>query len=540
MATMTTEYLKQMMHQTAANASQKNVLIETGNQYRKKILTQHNMMYSQAQLRESQQLYQFNATINADMISCDHVCTKPLPELQPIHISELKVNEIHNGRKLEATIITKPLQMIGCVFVIEDAQQNVLVLSLYNYFRLHQTLNHLSSSLPIGTKIVVKEPYCKKSCGGTISIRIDNPHSNFIVNDPSHAVIYKDLSTCADAHALKEKGNECVKEKRFGIATKFYSKALAIRDVPEDLRLKLLSNRMLCLLKQHRFKQAIIDGKEALALDDGSMDTKIRYRLASALTGSGRYMESWLILEDPQHPAATTDEPNVRALSFRTTRNYNESIDNDIEYDYSNVDWREIANYYDDIKIKYINKTKGRGIVSTSYLKKGQRILMETCTAFGLSDKHFSSNVNTSKMTHKGTSKSNLIQNMVEIYLNGNTVDKYRLSLLHSGHRADKNINNIPQMNVFKYYELPKDVKECDVQMLSVNQMEDIADKNAFVLDGGSGVFGVASFFNHSANPNATYCVVKKRIYVTLIQDVRKGQEICIRYSEKGIDSWID
>eukprot|EP01084_Bolivina_argentea_P106777 190998_1 len=544
----TADDYQKLFDQAKANAAETNIQIETGSKFRQQTLNSFNMMYFKAQEREVKGQYSFNGSVNTDNISCNQICIKPLSELQSTNISKLKVNKINYDVKLEATIITKPFQIIGCNMIIEDAQNNVIILSLYNYFALHQKLDTLAATLPIGTKIIIKEPYCKKSSGGSIAIRIDNPHCNFIIVDPLQDVIGKTIMSCNDPELLKQKGNEMVKMKLYKNAIKYYSAALNMKSISTDLYVKLLSNRILCFLKLKRFKVAIIDGKQALNMNvTGAINTKIRFRLGSALVGIGQYMEAWLILAEPTQQIVSSNsiQKQITKLEFQATRNYNESIDNDIEYDYSNVDWNDIANYYNDIKIKYINKSKGRGIVATSNMKRGERILMEKCIAFGLKNKkHFSASIDLEKSKYNRGSHIGLTQNMIEMYMNGTVVDRYRISLLHAGaeYSKDKNKTNIPKLEVFKYYELPDYINQCDVKMLSVSQIDEIATKNSFVMgdEDGCGLFGVASFFNHDDKPNATYSIFKRRIYVTLNRDVRKGEEICIKYHEKGVKSWID
>eukprot|EP00485_Elphidium_margaritaceum_P008648 CAMPEP_0202706680 /NCGR_PEP_ID=MMETSP1385-20130828/19070_1 /ASSEMBLY_ACC=CAM_ASM_000861 /TAXON_ID=933848 /ORGANISM="Elphidium margaritaceum" /LENGTH=509 /DNA_ID=CAMNT_0049365207 /DNA_START=66 /DNA_END=1595 /DNA_ORIENTATION=- len=509
-------------------------------------------MYAQAEQREREGFYQMHQSLNTDSISCNHVCDKSQSELKTVSISQLKVNAINKDCKLTVTTITKPFQIVGCNFIVEDASNDVIIVSLYNYFQLHQKLSSLAATLPVGAQLVIKEPYVKKSSSGNIAIRIDNPHSNLVVIDSMQLALNQKLSTCTDAALLKEKGNECVKMKSFEHALQCYSAALKTDQLSSQFTAQLLSNRSLCYLKLHRYQEAIVDARKALDLDDGSMDTKIRYRLASALTGVGRYMESWHVLDDvdPVSFSSKSVRCSIDILYARTTRYFNESIDNDIEdmYDYSKIDWRDTANYYDYVKIKYISATKGRGIVATEDVKRGQRILMEKCIAIGVKDaKHRAFAINVEqKRTAKG-SQINLVHDLIQIYMNGTAVDRYRISLLHSGRDFSKNKNkeNVPTIDMFRYYQLPQGIGEGEVKALSVAQLDEIATKNGFKLrenqkEIGTGLFGVASFFNHDDDSNAAWTIAEKRIHVVLTKDVRKGEEICIQYHEKGVGDWLD
>eukprot|EP00483_Globobulimina_turgida_P001638 UN01640 len=170
---------------------------------------------------------------------------------------------------------------------------------------------------------------------------------------------------------------------------------------------------------------------------------------------------------------------------------------------------------------------------------------MEKCIVFGLKDKkHFALSVNKTKNIASKSDQISLRHNMVHIYMNGNVADRYRISLLHAGSEfsKNKNKNNVPSMDVFRYYELPENVSESYVKLLSVSQLDDIVTKNSFAMpdEGGCALFGVGSFFNHNDDANADWHVFRRRIYVTLTRNVRKGEEICIKYHEKGVGNWLD
>ena len=120
-----------------------------------------------------------------------------------------------------------------------------------------------------------------------------------------------------------------------------------------------------------------------------------------------------------------------------------------------------------------------------------------------------------------------LVQNIVDIYRNGRDIDKYRISLLYHGQKYSKKQIVTPNMKIFKTDEI--DLKMDDIPMLNIDEIRTIALKNTFampaikeeqnrfrkmnVLDAnkrhnacqweiGSGLFIVASFFNHDDDPN--------------------------------------
>ena len=233
------------------------------------------------------------------------------------------------------------------------------------------------------------------------------------------------------------------------------------------------------------------------------------------------------------------------------------------------MSWKEvddIENYFSSsIKIKYINNKKGRGVVAKKNIKKGEIILSEKCTTFG----HVNPEKLSAVVDHRineafRPSTINLIQNIVDIYSNGQDIDKYRISLLYHGQKYSKKQIITPKMKIFKTDEV--DFKCDDIPMLNIDAIREIATKNVFTMpttkeaqkrymdtanmnaneaqsirqwEIGSGLFIAASFFNHDDNPNVDWHIDYRRIHMIAAREIKKGQELCIRYTEGSTKSWI-
>ena len=174
--------------------------IEAEGAHRRTTMTTYEGMYAQVRRTEAENLYNFNMAISTDPVSCDHVCTQSISELKSIVISDLTVNHVHLGTKLEATIIAEPAQMMATSMVIEDESKNIILLSVYNYFPANTKLVKLAKEWPVGSQIVILEPYCKKSMGGAVVLRIDNPHANLVIIDQSERTLALQV---ADPQTLK-------------------------------------------------------------------------------------------------------------------------------------------------------------------------------------------------------------------------------------------------------------------------------------------------------------------------------------------------
>ncbi|XP_045416354.1 sperm-associated antigen 1 [Lemur catta] len=86
--------------------------------------------------------------------------------------------------------------------------------------------------------------------------------------------------------ALKEEGNQCVKDKNYKDAVSKYSECLKIN----NKECAIYTNRALCYLKLCQFEEAKQDCDQALQIDDGNM--KAYYRRALAHKGLKNYQKS--------------------------------------------------------------------------------------------------------------------------------------------------------------------------------------------------------------------------------------------------------
>ena len=134
-------------------------------------------------LTRQAQLAKMNAQENKYQITQTHItvrrhsCLKAnIQELKPILLRDMFVNKIHHGKYLECRIVEAPftIQAVHCLIVDNDGQLERL--SLYNCFTEEQ-LKNLPEFLPIGTHLIIKEPYLKLLASGNneFNIRCDSP-----------------------------------------------------------------------------------------------------------------------------------------------------------------------------------------------------------------------------------------------------------------------------------------------------------------------------------------------------------------------------
>eukprot|EP01084_Bolivina_argentea_P206864 353071_1 len=566
----TMQQFEQMKLNLAKNAPSKEDKIPIGAEYRFKLLMRHKLVVNHNTKAEKNGMVSLQT--NSDAVSCEHLCRKHENELKNALISNLVVNQINFGKKLNVTVVSECVQVVGIQLIVQDSQQNVLVLSLYNLVPLRTTVKELSLILPIGTKLIIKEPYVKKSASGDIAIRIDNIHTNLIIihpNDPKYITI-KETNTLK----LKKIGNDYFKKKMYSFAVRYYSESLnSIQSNNKQTKVKLLTNRSLCYLKMNKFSEAVNDAQTALELDKNSI--KIRYRLATALMGIRKHQQALdtiksIVIKNIESISIQKDFESLRARIHQRLLQSKQFNALCFKQQIKSITWEQMQDIQDyfslSIKIKYINNVKGRGMVATKDICKNEVILSEKCLTFG----HINKEKLATLMDHGLNeiffpSRMNLIQNIVDIYKNGKDIDKYKISLLYKGGKYKKKDVCVPKMELFKVDILPKNVKQ--IPILNIQQIREIATKNTFTMPTdkesqkefmslanksyderkvitmwftGSALFVVASFFNHDNNPNVDWNVNGKRIHLTADRDIKKGEELCIRYHEDGADNWID
>lgn len=388
-----------------------------------------------------------------------------------------------------------------------------------------------------------------------------------------------------DPVQLKIGGNYHFKHHRYLFAIRWYTEALLNLEMLRNLQVQspdlnalngqLLSNRAQCYLKIERDLEAVEDAEKALEFAPQSY--KIYFRLATALENTSDHGRALQVLNeiDVRKVQPKSVQREFVRLSERVRRRQFQSSKWRHGHGLGTRNWDEaqdIDNFYStSINIKYISNKKGRGVVATADIQKGEVVLSEKCIASG--------DVNISKMCsvldHRTMimywpSTLNLINNIVDTFRDGTDVKKYMIALLHKGDSYHRKKTVVPKMSMFRVSRLPKHVKE--VHVLNADQIKFIAEKNAFNMPTnerqqeqylaemqawrqsggqsdiaevtcktGSGLFIAASFFNHSNNNNIHWEVGWKRIHMIALRDVKRGEELCIKYhNTKDVAHWFD
>lgn len=106
-------------------------------------------------------------------------CTKPLVDLEPILLEDLRLETAHHGKLLVLRTFGVPKLTDGVLNGVEDAKRDVVRLALHHC---------ACECLPRGQLVAVKELYYRVTVDGDYVIRVDHP-SNLIILLADNAVV---------------------------------------------------------------------------------------------------------------------------------------------------------------------------------------------------------------------------------------------------------------------------------------------------------------------------------------------------------------
>ena len=279
------------------------------------------------------------------------------------------------------------------------------------------------------------------------------------------------------ATALKQKGNDAIKDKNFKSAVDLYTKAIAL--TPEgldDTFLSILySNRAHAYISQEDWARAVADGVKGMAFNDGNVKAIWTVAFCQIKMGEFELATKIAIAGSRLHP----DDKNLKSLFDEIERApKNENVD-DIAHE---------GAAYKCVKLP----GKGMGMVATRDIKYGELLLEERPLIEFSSDEMQYTNL------------------------------KQTYSILEA-----------------KFKKLPTEVQRKALSLHSTNmgkkEIVGVVAANAF---GGEDPHGAvlcfeASFFNHSCRPNVHHRWSKPFQRMYACRDIKRGEELCTGYEDE-------
>ncbi|KIL88516.1 hypothetical protein FAVG1_08598 [Fusarium avenaceum] len=182
-------------------------------------------------LKQLQGIAERAARRNAQALNENTIATTQVPapyppyiisanDLEPIMISDIRLETDHRGKKIMLHILTPPDRMTAMMVIMEDKKGIAMLLQLYH--QPEETIIPATKILSANMVCILKEPFFKCATDGTYSLRVDHP-SDIIQLDgaddriPSHwrpSIVISDENSTD----IQKQGNNAVQVKKWAEA----------------------------------------------------------------------------------------------------------------------------------------------------------------------------------------------------------------------------------------------------------------------------------------------------------------------------------
>lgn len=335
---------------------------------------------------------------------------------------------------------------------------------------------------------------------------------------------------------FKAKGNEAFRAGRFREAVRTYTAAIASTassPFPPDILPTLFSNRSAALLKIGSYQAARFDAEEALRWTPN--DQKARFRLASAFFHLRSYRKALDALR-PMQALTNNDEIQRFLCQVNICVEENRTGAYDIaaiqaeERDNSRLSHADYCSSALELRPSINGGEGGRGIFTKAIIPQGTLLVASKAIVCGFQDELTSTELQEriGIMRALGLPPSNVaIANVLYVSL-GQGCCRAVLDL-EGGVSPRPNVD-LRRDDVYDTIE--------DVPDVTVDQLENLIRRNSFHvkktvsdgLSGGTAVFHVPSFFNHSCMANTVHSHIGDMVFIVSSMTIPEGSEIFLNY----------
>ena len=487
-------------------------------------------------------------------------CTVSLQDLQPMELSNLRMDTHHRGRVLTVCRVAPVVKLVACSWTVVQEESSGETERL-------EVLLHKSKQgqdiLESGSIFKVKEPYFTLSDQGDPTLRIDHPSDLVVCTDSfrtesphssteevgdSEGAISAPAPTALAAKTArewKEEGNAALKQQVLLLAHANYTQGLQLLSMDgaakEDLAYDLFRNRAHVNLVLNRLDEAKADALAALTgLEDQKhkdLDSKAYFRAGYAAHSLGEFQEAKRFFEEQQR--LTPGNKDATARLRKTELRLQEQATG--VYDFKKIKAGlsmarprvDAASFTRNAKVGE-SPGRGRGLFATRDMDSGELILCEKpfCVVWGHEDEALTA------MTYDGR------DDRIRVFPAGLCkviVQKLRDSPSQFG----------------KVMDLYGDHRGTGKQLIMRDfgpvidtfQVHDIVARNAFgpgsvysgrrdggedVSNASAGLWIMASYTNHLCIPNAKKESVGDLMVLRATRPIGIGEEITHSYDESS------
>ncbi|KAG5655249.1 hypothetical protein KAF25_002002 [Fusarium avenaceum] len=298
-------------------------------------------------------------------------CIVSANDLEPIMISDMRLETHHRGKKIMLRVLTPPDRMTAMMVIMEDKKGIAVLLQLYH--QPEETIFPATEILSANMVCILKEPFFKCATDGTYSLRVNHP-SNIIRLDgadnriPSH---WRPSMVVSDENSadIQKQGNDAIQLLKRGRTF-------------EERQLAFL-NRSFANLNLDRPKQALLDAEKAT--NPTMPSEKSLFRKAQALYELGEYQQSLEMLEKltksfTENKAASSEKDRInKRLKEQRTGEY--KFKEIYKQEEKSLPFIDYATFSAPVEIRE-SPGRGKGLFTTKAVSAGELLLCEKAFSY--------------------------------------------------------------------------------------------------------------------------------------------------------------
>ncbi|CUS08011.1 unnamed protein product [Tuber aestivum] len=484
-------------------------------------------------------------------------CTVPFSTLEKILLDDLRLEIAHRGSYIILRAIVDPNKYVSLTIIAEDESGDVQLVQIYNQDDRRSQV----SIMPEGQVFIVKEPYFKTTSSGETSIRVDHV-SDIIFLDGEDDRIPEEWRPKLKLLARrsldwKNDGNRFYKEERYFEAAKCYTKGLEIAEPCSASAIVLLLNRAQTYLELGYNEEALADADRALSYEP--VNQKALYRSAVACYEDGDYESAKtrlvkLLKEFPENKSAKERLLRTfqRLQEQRRGRYEFLKMRNEVKAWGNKRGKLDCAEYVGPVRVGDAGP-KGRGLFATRDVKFGELLLCSK--AFHVCHKETAGaklNILFNLKARKGQAgtHSQLVQELIQVlYHNPKKAKKFyeldsgdykrvRGGIVDGLPVVDSHlVMRIMLRNCFDCTRLSSIDDPLENLFKEKTEVEKkIAEESPTGTAGGSGLWIMPSYINHSCWQNSARAFLGDLLIVRAVRDIPEGEEITLNYLESECD----
>ena len=175
-----------------------------------------NLMFKTA-LMSCENNEAFNRIHSSVLLPAYLPCITPMTQLRPVEIKDLQLETHHRGTYLLLRSITPPHRKKAIMALTEDKSGDEVLLQLYQ--QENEDIRAAENIVPVGTILLIKEPYFKLVGESECGVRVDHLSDVIHLKKDDDRIPKAWQPKCVQdeisAESLKIRGNYCMKEGKY-------------------------------------------------------------------------------------------------------------------------------------------------------------------------------------------------------------------------------------------------------------------------------------------------------------------------------------